>query len=446
MKAHERYRLTCEDLNHEGLGVCKIDRFPIFVPGLLPSEEGIVEIEELKRNYGYGRVVKHLKSSPSRVEPICPVFGECGGCQLMHMDYSAQLAFKKKMAEETFKRLGHLAIRVQEVIGMDYPYHFRNKVQVPFRTETGEIRAGFFKRNTHEIVPLEECFIQPEAATEVVKTVKNLLDEYELSAYDEEAHRGWLRHLLIRKTVSGEYMVVFITKEKEFPQEDLIVKTLISRFPKVKSVIQNINPEKGNVILGEESRVLHGSRYLIDELCGLRFRISEKSFFQTNHVQTEKMYKKILEFASPSAEDVILDGYSGVGTISLLLAGKARKVYGIEIVPEAVRDARVNAEMNGIKNVFFLLGKTEEEIATIREKINTAVVDPPRKGCDKSLLEAIIKRRIGKIVYVSCNVATLARDLEILAEHYEVCKTILFDMFPQTSEMEAVSLLRLKND
>ena len=434
-------KLTCENLNHRGMGVCKADRFPIFVPGLLPGEVALVEVKDLRKTYGYGRVVSQLSLSKERTVPVCPSFGECGGCQIMHMAYPAQLEFKKKMAEETFRRIGHLELKVKDIIGMEEPYHFRNKVQVPFRDMGGEIRAGFFKQGTHEIVPLEECYIQPRTATAIVSKVKGLFEEHGLPAYDEAGHRGLLRHLLIRKTVSDEYMVVFITLEEAFPKAEGIVKALVSEFPMIKSIIQNINPKKGNAILGETSKLLYGNEYLLDEICGLRFRVSEKSFFQTNHAQTEKMYRKILSYAAPKNDEIILDGYSGVGTISLLLAREAKKVCGIEVVPEAVRDARINAELNGVKNAAFLLGKTETEIEKIKEKISTVVVDPPRKGCDAGLLEAIIARKIEKMVYVSCNVATLARDLEILSSFYEIKEITLVDMFPQTSEVEAVCLL-----
>ena len=443
MKVNEVIKLQCTDLNHQGEGVCKNEGIPIFVPDMLVGEEGLVEITKMQKTYGYGRVLKHFNSSPERTEPICPVFKECGGCQIMHMTYQSQLDFKKKMAEESFKRLGHLPLSVKEIIGMKEPYYFRNKVQVPFRSVNGEIQAGFFKSGTHEIAPLDRCFIQPKTATEITKTVKNLFKEYNLSAYNEEKHEGLLRHILIRKTVFDEYMVVFITREENFPHKKEIVSRLIEKFPEIKSVIQNINPKKGNVILGEESKLLYGKDCLVDELLGLKFQISEKSFFQTNHIQTEELYRKIKDYADPKADEIILDGYSGVGTISLLLSKNARKVYGIEIVPEAVKDAFVNAKMNGIANVDFIVGKTETEIDNIKEKIDTDVIDPPRKGCERSLLEAIIKRKIKKIVYVSCNVATLARDLEILTSAYSVKEVTLVDMFPQTSEVEAVALLNL---
>lgn len=445
MKLHDVIKCKCTDLNHQGLGVCKVDGFPLFVPDLLVGEEALVKITKLQKKFGYGEVKKHLSYSTNRVEPICPVFNQCGGCQIMHMSYPSQLEYKVKMAEETFKRIGHLDLKVKKIIGMEEPYYFRNKVQVPFREVDGEIEAGFFKKNTHEIVPLEVCFIQPKLATEITKTVKDLFNKYRLRAYNEEKHQGLLRHLLIRKTVRDDYMVVFITRTEAFPHKEAITKELVEKYPKLKSVIQNINPRKTNVILGDKSKLLYGTKTLLDEMLGLKFHVSEKSFFQTNHLQTEALYREIENLARPQPDEIMVDGYCGVGTISLMLARKAKKVYGIEIVQEAVNDAKVNAALNKIQNAEFIAGRTEEEIEKLKAiKINTIVVDPPRKGCDKALLEAIIERRIEKVVYVSCDVATLARDLEILAEAYEIKEVTLVDMFPQTSGVETVCLLNLK--
>ncbi len=446
MKVNEVIKVECIDLNHQALGVCKIDGFPIFVPNLLIGEVALIEISKLTKSFGQGKVRKHLSFSPDRVKAICPVFGNCGGCQIMHMSYESQLRYKVKMAEETFKRIGHLDnLKVKKIIAMNEPYYFRNKVQVPFRLVNNQNRCGFFKKNTHEIVPLEVCFIQPLEATEIIKTIKYLLDEYHISAYSEESHKGILRHVLIRKTIYNDYMVVLITKSEELPHREEIISRLIKKYPIIKSVIQNINSQKGNVILGEKSKVLFGEGTLIDELLGLKFHISEKSFFQTNHLQTEELYRQIEKYVDPQECDVIVDGYSGVGTISLMLARKAKLVFGIEIVPEAIADARVNASLNNITNVQFIVGKTETEIEKLKAiEINTIVVDPPRKGCERKLLEAIIERRIKKIIYVSCDVATLARDLEILSSSYNITEVTLIDMFPQTSGVEAVVLLELK--
>ncbi|HHX79597.1 MAG TPA: 23S rRNA (uracil(1939)-C(5))-methyltransferase RlmD [Acholeplasmataceae bacterium] len=445
MKVNEAIKCICRDLNHQGLGVCKVDGFPLFVADLLVGEEALVKITKLQKKFGYGEVITRLKESPDRVEPICPVFNQCGGCQLMHLSYLSQLDYKVKMAEETFKRIGHLDLKVKKIIGMDDPYYFRNKVQVPFREVDGEIEAGFFKKNTHDIVPLEVCFIQPKLATEITKTVKVLFKKYQLPAYNEEKHQGLLRHLLIRKTIKDDYMVVFITRSEAFLYKEEITRELIKKYPMVKSVIQNINPLKTNVILGDKSKLLYGSETLLDEMLGLKFHVSEKSFFQTNHLQTEALYREIERLVAPKPDEIIVDGYCGVGTISLLLARKAKKVYGIEIVQEAVNDAKVNANLNKINNVEFIAGRTETEIENFKAlKIDTIVVDPPRKGCDKTLLETIIAKKIKKVVYVSCDVATLARDLEILAEAYEIKEITLVDMFPQTTGVEAVCSLNLK--
>lgn len=442
IKEKDIFKVECMDLNHRGAGVCTVDGFTVFVDGLLVGEIAEIEIIKMQKTYGFGKIINIINQSENRIKPVCKIFGICGGCEIMHLVYKEQLAFKKKMTKETLRRLGNLDVEINEIIGMDEPYYYRNKVQIPFQTKNNKVICGFYKQGTHEVVPLDECFIQPTIATDVAIFIKNLANEYKLSAYDEVSKKGLLRHVLIRKTINDEYMLVLITNGDTIPNEDQIVNKIVNRYPIIKSIIQNVNTRHSNVILGEESKLLFGTTTLIESLLGLKFILSHKSFFQTNHIQTEKLYSKVLEYANPIKEDVIVDGYCGVGSISLLLATKAKEVYGIEIVPDAIKDAKNNARLNDIKNVKFILGKTEEEIFNLVDiNINTIVIDPPRKGCDKILLDAIMKRKIKKIVYVSCDVATLARDLNILNESYNIKEITLFDMFPQTSHVESCVLL-----
>jgi 23S rRNA (uracil1939-C5)-methyltransferase len=439
MKEKEVIKAECVDLNHQGLGVVKAEGFPLFVENLLVGEIALIRIEKLQKSFGFGKVLKLLESSPDRVQPLCPSYPDCGGCQLLHLNYDAQLRFKVKMAEETFKRIGHLDLKVRRILGMDNPYYFRNKVQIPFREMNKKVICGFFKRNSHEIVPLDRCFIQPEEATAIARLICDLANQYRIEAYDEVKKRGCLRHVLLRKTINEEYMVVLITRTEDLPHRDDLVQQLKAKHPRIKSIYQNINERDTNVILGQKNNLLYGMPVLIDELLGLKFLVSPMSFFQTNHEQTEKLYQQVLSYIAPHPEDVILDSYCGVGTISLMLSQKVKQVYGIEVVPEAVKDAKANAVLNNITNCTFITGKAEEEIAKLQDlPITKVVVDPPRKGCDRDLLQALININPSQIVYVSCDVATLARDLEILASAYTVKEITLVDMFPQISDVETV--------
>jgi len=442
MKVFDVVDVTCTDLNHEGLGVCKLDGFPIFVPFILVGEEGKIEIIKLNKNYGQGRLIKLTKQSKNRVKPICPIFGVCGGCDLMHLNYEEQLKFKLKSANETLKRIGKVNFEVKKIVGMENPYYYRNKVQIQYQNKNGKVICGFYKKNTHEVVEFAECFIQPNQATDIARFIRNLANEYKITAYDEKTKKGILRHVLIRNTVNNEYMVVIVTNEDKLPHEQEIIEKIKNRYPNVKSIIQNINNKDTNVILGDKAKLLYGSETLLENLMGLNFYLSYKSFFQTNHIQTEKMYAKVLEYVSPKTNEVIVDGYCGVGTITLMLSQYVKEIYGIEIVAEAINDAKKNALLNGIKNATFIVGKTEEEILKFKDvQIDTIVVDPPRKGCDKKLLEVILEMPIKKIVYVSCDIATLARDLNILEEKYAIQDITLFDMFPQSAHIESVVLL-----
>jgi 23S rRNA (uracil1939-C5)-methyltransferase len=320
-------------------------------------------------------------------------------------------------------------------------------VQIPYQMHEGKVICGFYKGGTHDVIPFEECFIQPNLSTEIALFIKDLANKYNITAYDENTKKGNLRHVLIRNTVNNDYMVVLITNEEKLPYQEKIVSELIKKYPNIKSIIQNINNKPTNVILGEKTNLFYGSLTLLEKIMGFNFILSYKSFFQTNHIQTEKLYSKVLEYAAPTKEDVIVDGYCGVGTISLVLAQKAKYVYGIEIVKDAIKDAKDNARLNDIDNVEFIVGKTEEEILKFKDiNIDTIIVDPPRKGCDKQLLDAIIAKKIKRIVYVSCNDATLARDLKILADDYEIKDITLFDMFPHSVHVECVVLMSRVKD
>lgn len=447
MEIEEIIKMECVDLNHDGYGVCKVDGFPVFVRDMLIGELAKVKIFRVDKSFARGDIFQMIKSSPDRIRPICKTYGKCGGCQIMHLNYPKQLEFKKKMVEETIKRIGRVEVQVETILGMENPYKYRNKVQVPFGMNRGKVICGFYKQKTHDIIPLEECFIEPDLATDIARFVKNLCNELKIDANDLYNRNGCMRHVLIRKTCKDEYMVVLITKTEKIENVDKLVQKIVSRFPQVKSVIHNVNRENNNVILGNKSEVLYGKEVLIETLCGLDFELSHQAFFQTNHEQTEKLYYKALEYLNPTSDETIIDAYCGVGTISLLIASKAKKVYGIEVIDEAIKNAKKNASLNKIKNAEFVCGLSEQVITEFNDtKIDAIVVDPPRKGLDKTMVDAILEKEVNRIVYVSCDVATLARDISLLSEKYEVKKVAAVDMFPWTTHVETVVLLVKKGE
>lgn len=445
MKANERFTLQVIDINHLGYGVAKNEGLAIFIPGALIGETVVCEITKMEKTYANAKLIEIIERSPYRVKPICEIFGLCGGCEIMHLDYSKQLAFKVKTAEETFRRIGHLDLNVDEIIGMDNPYYYRNKIQVPLGSRKNKVIAGYYMQQSHNIIPFDNCYIQPLYATEIVKFIRNLANEYKISAYDEVTGKGTLRHILIRNNYLDEVMVVFITNEDVINNINDIVQKIVKRYPNVKSIIQNINKSKTNVILGNKHKVLYGDEFITDRILGIDYKISHYAFFQVNREQTEKLYSKTLEYLNPTATDIIIDGYCGVGSITLSIAKNAKFVYGIEVVEEAIKNGNTNAALNNINNVKFIVGKVEDEIDNLLDKkINAIVLDPPRKGVESKVLNKIIETKIPKLVYVSCNVATLARDLNILSNDYDIKKITLVDMFCHTTGVECVTLLERK--
>lgn len=441
--------LECVDLNHEGLGVVKSEGIPYFVENLLPGEKAKVRTTRKENaKFGSGEVIKLISESKSRIKPICPNFDKCGGCDLLHLNYDDELKFKLKMVNETMQRIGHLDFRFKEIMGANSLYSYRNKVQIPFKMRNGIVKYGFYQRKSHEITEFKRCYLESEIMDDIALFVRNILNELKISAYDEIEDKGLFRHLLLRKTYDDQYMVVFIVnkKDKDFDinKFNLLANKIEKRYECVKSIIINYNDIKNNVILGNSYDVLYGSDYLVEDILGLKFKMSHKAFFQVNHEQTLTLYTKALEFANISKSDKVLDCYCGVGSISLLASRYAKEVVGIEIIPEAIDNANMNKELNGITNGSFIVGKAEEKINEI-DDIDILIVDPPRKGLDKSLIDTIINKKIKRVVYVSCDPATLARDLSLLSEYYTIEKGLLVDLFPKTSHVEAISCLVFGN-
>lgn len=439
-----------EDLTHDGAGVAKVDGYPIFVPNGLPGEKANIKVIKVNKGYGFGKLVNIYEESPYRVAPECSIYKECGGCQLQHMSYEGQLKAKEKQVRDVLERIGKLEnVKVHPVLGMDNPWRYRNKAQVPVGEQEGGLIGGFYQQRSHQIINMKECIIQQEKNDEVVQAVVEICGQYGVRAYNEERHKGELRHIMARHgLVTGEVMVVLITRTNELPHKNKIIHDIVSRIPGVKSIVQNVNQKKTNVIFGNETKVLWGEEVIYDFIGDIKFAISARSFYQINPEQTKVLYEKALDYANLSGTENVIDAYCGIGTISLFLAQKAKKVFGVEIVQEAIEDARRNAQLNGISNVEFAVGEAEVVIPKWYEEGNAAdvlVVDPPRKGCEEALLQTIIAMKPKRVVYVSCNPGTLARDLRILEDGgYRTIEVQPVDMFPQTMHVETVALIELK--
>lgn len=452
VQKNEYYNVVFEDLTHEGAGVAKVDGFPIFVPNALPDEKAQIKVTRVKKGFAFGRLIDLKEESRYRTDAPCPIYKQCGGCQLQHINYEGQLLYKQKQVKDVLERIGKLdlsRITVHPTLGMEDPWNYRNKAQVPVGEREGGLIAGFYQQRSHEIIDMNECLIQQSENDRVVQAIKEICGKYGIKAYNEERHKGWLRHIMVRYgAVTGEMMVVFITRTNDFPHKAKIVEEITAAFPHVKSIVQNINPKKTNVIFGDETTVIWGEEYIYDTIGDIKFAISARSFYQVNPEQTKVLYDKALEYAELNGEETVIDAYCGIGTISLFLAKQAKKVYGVEIVPEAIEDAKRNAELNGIENAEFEVGEAEVVIPKWYEEgitADTLVVDPPRKGCDEALLRTILEMKPKRVVYVSCNPGTLARDLRVLEDGgYATCEVQPVDMFPHTAHVECVAKLVLK--
>ena len=447
---NDRIGVYVEDLTHDGSGVGKVDGYPLFIPSALPGENVEVQVGKTLKNYGFARLLNIDNVSPDRVKAPCPVYKECGGCQLQHLSYEGQLFQKQKMVQDVMDRIAKLPhVPVHQVKGMDNPWRYRNKSQIPFSEREGKVVSGFYKSRSHHIVDTDACLIQSEEADDLMLALKQELHNMGMDAYDERTNLGLLRHLIVRKArATGEVMVVLVTRKKKFTQQKEAIELIKRMVPGVTSIMQNVNSERTNVIMGEDTKVLYGKSTIIDSIGGINFEISARSFYQVNPEQTEVLYGQALDYANLTGEETVLDAYCGIGTISLFLAQKAKEVYGVEIVPEAISDAKRNAELNNITNAQFETGAAEVVIPKLYaegKRFDVLVVDPPRKGCDEELLNTIIEYKPKRVVYVSCNPGTLARDLRILEDGgYRTQEVQPVDMFPHSSHVECVAWLELE--
>ena len=452
------YEVEIFGLGNGGEGVGRIDNFTIFVENVLPTEKVLVKITEVKKNYAVAKLKKILRESSDRVQPVCKFFPECGGCQLQHLNYKSQLKIKKQKVIDAVERIGKLqGVEIFDTLGMENFLHYRNKMQFPVgkveRLKDGKVESffvcGCYARGSHKIVGVESCLIQREGNNKILRAVKKVAEKFNLEPYDEKTGRGVLRHIMGRVGFENELMIVLVTATKNLPQEKNFVAELLKILPEVTSIQQNIQPAKNNVILGSETKILFGKSTIADKIGDLHFNISARSFFQVNTVQTEILYQTALNFAELSGNEIVIDAYCGTGTISLFLAKAAKKVFGIEIEKSAIDDAKKNALENKISNAEFIVGDAVKIIPELYAKkifADIVIVDPPRAGCDKKVLETFAAMKPKKIIYVSCNPATLARDLAELSELGYITKKIQpVDMFPFTSHIESVAEIVHKN-
>lgn len=445
MKKNDTAVVTITDVNQDGEGIGKVDGYTLFIKDAVIGDVVLVKVIKAKKSYGYARLMELKAPSEKRAEPHCSVARQCGGCQLQAYNYKEQLLFKENKVRNNLDRIGKISdYELLPVIGMEEPWHYRNKAQFPVGCDKdGNIIAGFYAGRTHSIIEHEDCILGVEENKEILLLVKKFMTEYRIAPYEEKGHTGLVRHILIRKGYhTGDIMVCIVINGKKLPYAEVLAERL-AEIPGMRSITLNRNEEKTNVILGKEIQKLWGDVVIEDKIGDVIFEISPLSFFQVNPIQTEKLYDKALEYANLTGNEIVWDLYCGIGTISLFLAKKAKKVYGVEIIPAAIENAKRNAQKNGLQNTEFFVGRAEEVLPAWykehEERADVIVVDPPRKGCDETLLHTIVQMQPDRIVYVSCDSATLARDLGILSQNgYHTERVQPVDMFPWTVSIETV--------
>lgn len=432
------------DINHMGKGVAKIDNFVVFVDKTITGDIAEIKITETKKNYAVGKLLKIIKSSKQRITPHCSHFEQCGGCQLMHMSYEEQLKYKKNSVINEFKRadVDTENIQIDDTLGMQDPFRYRNKTAFSVTEKNNEIYIGPYEQGTYNTVDIEGCLIQSIEADKVVSMFKNLMVKYKVDAYDKKLGKGTVRNIVIRNNRKNELMLIIVTTQESFKNKDELVKELAASNLNIKTIIQNINSKNTNLVMGRKNITLYGEGTINDTIDDLNFTISPETFFQVNPIQTEKLYQTAIEFANIKNHEVCFDIYCGIGTISLMAAKHAKKVYGVEIVEQSIINARENAVKNNIENVEFYAGKAEEVLPKLYKqniKADVVIVDPPRKGCEKEVIDTMISMSPQKIVYVSCNPSTLARDIKMLEEGgYKLKEVQPVDMFPWSVHTEVV--------
>lgn len=442
LKNGQIHTALVEGYSSEGYGVVRLDGAVVFVPQAVRGETIDLRIARVMKTHALGEIVRVHAPSPERAAPDCPCYGRCGGCDFRHLSYTEELWAKRQRVQDALTRLGGSDVKVEEILGAKNPDHYRNKCQYPVGPR-GEI--GFFRARTHQVVPVERCLLQPEACDRTAHAVGSWMKRYQIPAYDETLGRGLIRHVYVRTNRQGESLCCVVANGRKVPREAELAALVLAAAPKTLGVVLNVNTKQGNVILGNQYRIIWGQDFLMDTLCGLEFRLSIPSFYQVNREQAEALYGKALEFAALKGSETALDLYCGAGTITLCLAGRARRVIGAEIVPEAIRDAKENAERNGVKNVEFFCGDAAETAAMLESqglRPDVITVDPPRKGLAPEVIASAAAMGPERIVYVSCDPGTLGRDVKRFAEHgYRAVRAAAVDMFPGTRHVETVLLL-----
>ena len=435
------------DLTHEGAGVAKVDGFVFFVDNALPGEVIKMRVLKLKKNIGFGKVEEYVTLSPNRNQDIDATYLRSGIADFGHMTYEEQLKFKRKqVVDNLYKTAGISDVEVAETLGMETPYAYRNKAQVPVRRVKGQLETGFYRKNSHDLIPIEDFLIQDKEIDKLIVFVRDLLRRYDLKPYDEKEQTGLIRHLVVRRGhYSGQMMLVFVTTRPKVFRIDQIIAKITETFPNVVSIIQNINDKNTNAIFGKEFRTLYGQDTITDSMLGNDYEISAQSFYQVNTEMAEKLYQTAIDFSDLNSDSIVIDAYSGIGTIGLSFAKQVKEVYGVEVIETAVEDAKKNADRNGITNAHYVADSAENAMAKWSKdgiKPDVIIVDPPRKGLTESFIKASVAMKPEKITYVSCNPATMARDIKLYQElGYELKKVQPVDLFPQTHHVETVALL-----
>lgn len=449
----QKFPLTIRRMGINGEGIGYFKKAVVFVPGAITGEEVVVEAVKVRDRFTEAKLNKIRKKSPNRVTASCPVYEACGGCQLQHVAYSAQLELKRDIVIQSIEKhtkIDPTKLKIRPTIGMEDPWRYRNKSQFQTRmVGSGQVETGLFGANSHQLVPIEDCIVQQPVTIKVTNFVRDLLEKYGVPIYDEKAGSGIVRTIVVRTGVkTGETQLVFITNSKKLPKKREMLAEIEAALPEVTSIMQNVNQAKSSLIFGDETFLLAGKESIEEKLMELEFDLSARAFFQLNPFQTERLYQEVEKALVLTGSETLVDAYCGVGTIGQAFAGKVKEVRGMDIIPESIEDAKRNAEKNGIENVYYEVGKAEDVLPKwVKEgfRPDAVIVDPPRSGCDQGLIKSLLDVEAKQLVYVSCNPSTLARDLALLAKKYRIRYMQPVDMFPQTAHVETVVLLQLKD-
>ena len=451
VKKNEEYIVDIIDNGYQGEGVAKINDFTVFITNAIKGEKVKILILKVTTSHAFAKVLEIIEKSDARVDTDCGSYKRCGGCNLRHLKYERTLELKRETVQNLINKKKKEKIQAEETVGMENPFYYRNKAQYPVGTnKDGKAIFGVFANRTHEIIEFDECKIQTKESAEIARFIVDFMNEKNISAYNEETGEGLLRHIIVKYGMkTDEVMCVLVLTSEKLPKEDELKEKLLERFPNIKTIVQNINKRNTNVILGDKNIVLYGSGYIQDKLGDYTFNISANSFYQVNPVQTEKLYNIAVEGAELSKEDTVFDLYCGIGTIGIFASKYVKKVYGIEIVEQAIEDAKENARINNIDNIEFTAGDVEKLLQELiydrKIRPDVVFVDPPRRGLDENTVNNLLKIEPKKIVYISCNPATLMRDLKAMEEQYDITKITPVDLFPFTNHVETVAILKNKN-